>query len=198
MKLAKLLIAGALAAVPANAAPKTETAVLAGGCFWGMESVFEHVKGVTNVVSGYAGGGANDANYAKVSSEGTAHAEAVKIIYDPSQISYAQLLQIYFTVAHDPTEVDRQGPDVGHSYRSAIFPQTPEQARFARAFIARLNAAHVYKAPIATKIESGGFYPAEAYHQGFARKHPYFPYIVVNDRPKVVALHRKFPALYKA
>ena len=198
MKLAKLLIAGALAAVPANAAPKTETAVLAGGCFWGMESVFEHVKGVTNVVSGYAGGGANDANYAKVSSEGTAHAEAVKITYDPSQISYAQLLQIYFTVAHDPTEVDRQGPDVGHSYRSAIFPQTPEQTRFARAFIARLNAAHAYKVPIVTKIESGGFYPAEAYHQGFARKHPYFPYIVVNDRPKVVALHRKFPALYKA
>ena len=198
MKLAKLLIAGALAAVPANAAPKTETAVLAGGCFWGMESVFEHVKGVTNVVSGYAGGGANDANYAKVSSEGTAHAEAVKITFDPSQISYAQLLQIYFTVAHDPTEVDRQGPDVGHSYRSAIFPQTPDQARFAKAFIARLNAAHVYKTPIATKIENGGFYPAEAYHQGFARKHPYFPYIVVNDRPKVVALHRKFPALYKA
>jgi peptide-methionine (S)-S-oxide reductase len=198
MKLAKLLIAGALATVPANAAPKSETAVLAGGCFWGMESVFEHVKGVTNVVSGYAGGAANDANYAKVSSEGTAHAEAVKITYDPSQISYAQLLQIYFTVAHDPTEVDRQGPDVGHSYRSAIFPQTPEQARFARAFIARLNSAHAYKAPIATKIESGGFYAAEAYHQGFARKHPYFPYIVVNDRPKVVALHRKFPALYKA
>ena len=198
MKLAKLLIAGALAAVPANAAPRTETAVLAGGCFWGMESVFEHVKGVTNVVSGYAGGGANDANYAKVSSEGTAHAEAVKITYDPSQISYAQLLQIYFTVAHDPTEVDRQGPDVGHSYRSAIFPQTPDQARFARAFIARLNAAHAFKAPIATKVESGGFYAAEAYHQGFARKHPYFPYIVVNDRPKVVALHRKFPAFYKA
>ena len=198
MKLAKLLIAGALATVPANAAPKSETAVLAGGCFWGMESVFEHVKGVTNVVSGYAGGAANDANYPKVSSEGTAHAEAVKITYDPSQISYAQLLQIYFTVAHDPTEVDRQGPDVGHSYRSAIFPQTPEQARFARAFIARLNSAHAYKAPIATKIESGGFYAAEAYHQGFARKHPYFPYIVVNDRPKVVALHRKFPALYKA
>src|ERR671921_151276 len=167
---------------PAPAASRTETAVLAGGCFWGMETVFEHVKGVTSVVSGYAGGGANDANYAKVSSEGTAHAEAVKITYDPSQISYAQLLQIYFTVAHDPTEVDRQGPDVGTSYRSAIFPQSPEQARFARAFIARLNAAHAFKAPIATKVESGGFYAAEAFHQGFARKHPYFPYIVVNDR----------------
>ena len=199
MNLAKLLIASALIAVPANAAaPKTETAVLAGGCFWGMESVFEHVKGVTSVVSGYAGGDSKDANYDKVSTEGTGHAEAVKITYEPSQISYAQLLQIYFTVAHDPTEIDRQGPDVGHSYRSAVFPQSPQQAEFAKAFIARLNAAHVYKAPIATRIESGSFYAAEAYHQGFARKHPYFPYIVVNDRPKVAALQKKFPALYKA
>jgi peptide-methionine (S)-S-oxide reductase len=198
MKLATTLLAAALIAAPAGAAPKTETTVLAGGCFWGMEGVFEHVKGVTNVVSGYAGGDAKDANYDKVSSEGTGHAEAVKITYDPSQISYAQLLQIYFTVAHDPTEVDRQGPDVGHSYRSAIFPQSPQQAAFAKAFIARLNAAHVYKAPIATKIESGGFYPAEAYHQGFMRKHPYFPYIVVNDRPKITALHKRFSALYRA
>jgi peptide-methionine (S)-S-oxide reductase len=198
MKLAKLLIASALVAVPANAAPKSETAVLAGGCFWGMETVYEHVKGVTGVVSGYAGGNAKDASYDKVSSEGTGHAEAVKITYNPGEVSYAQLLQVYFTVAHDPTQVDRQGPDVGHSYRSAIFPQSPDQARFAKAFIARLNAAHMYKAPIATKIESGGFYAAEAYHQGFARKHPYFPYIVVNDRPKVAALQKKFPALYKA
>ncbi|HWJ37652.1 MAG TPA: peptide-methionine (S)-S-oxide reductase MsrA [Sphingomicrobium sp.] len=183
---------------PASAAPHSQTAVLAGGCFWGMETVFEHVKGVNDVVSGYAGGGAADANYDRVSSERTLHAETVRISYDPSRISYAQLLEIYFSVAHDPTEIDRQGPDVGHSYRSAIFPQTPEQDRFARAFIARLNAAHVYKAPIATKIESGAFFPAEAYHQGFARKHPYFPYILVNDRPKVAALQRKFPALYKA
>jgi peptide-methionine (S)-S-oxide reductase len=181
------------AAVPARA----DTAVLAGGCFWGMESVFEHVKGVTQVVSGYAGGSAQDANYDKVSSEGTGHAEAVKITYDPAQITYAQLLQIYFTVAHDPTQVNRQGPDVGSSYRSAIFPQTPDQARFAKAFIARLNAAHIYKAPIATRIENGDFYPAEAYHQGFARKHPAYPYIVINDRPKVVALQKRFPALYK-
>ena len=195
-----LALAAALIAVPspAAAAPRTETAVLAGGCFWGMEAVFEHVKGVTNVVSGYAGGDSRDASYDKVSSEETGHAEAVKISYDPSQVSYAQLLQVYFTVAHDPTEVDRQGPDVGHSYRSAIFPQTPEQARFAKAFIARLNGAHIYKAPIATRVESGGFYPAEAYHQGFARKHPYFPYILVNDRPKVAALRQKFPALYKS
>jgi peptide-methionine (S)-S-oxide reductase len=198
MNLAKALVATLIAAAPANAHPHTETAVLAGGCFWGMESVFEHVKGVEGVVSGYAGGGAKDANYAMVSSEGTGHAEAVKISFDPSLVSYAQLLQIYFTVAHDPTQIDRQGPDVGHSYRSAIFPQSPAQERFARAFIARLNDAHVYKAPIATKLETGGFYPAEAYHQNFARKHPYFPYILVNDRPKVAALHRKFPALYKA
>jgi len=198
MKLAKLLTAAALVAAPAGAAPKTQTAVLAGGCFWGMESVFEHVEGVTDVVSGYAGGTPTDATYDAVSSEGTGHAEAVKIRYDPSRISYAQLLQIYFTVAHDPTQVNRQGPDVGSSYRSAIFPQTPDQARFAKAFITRLNSSHIYKSPIATKIESGGFYPAEAYHQDFARKHPLFPYIVINDRPKVVALHKKFPGFYKA
>ena len=189
-----LLLAGPAPA----AAARTETAVLAGGCFWGMELVFEHVKGVTGVVSGYAGGNAKDANYDAVSSEGTGHAEAVKISYDPRQVSYAQLLKIYFTVAHDPTEVNRQGPDVGTSYRSAIFPQSADQARFAKAFIARLNAAHLYKAPIATRIENGGFFPAEAYHQDFARKHPYFPYIVVNDRPKVAALHKKFPGFYKA
>ena len=197
MKPALAIFAAALAAAPATAAPRTETAVLAGGCFWGMESVFEHVKGVTNVVSGYAGGVARDANYDAVSSESTGHAEAVKITYDPSKISYAELLQIYFTVAHDPTQVDRQSPDVGHSYRSAIFPQSPQQAAFAKAFIARLNAAHVYRAPIATKIESGGFYPAETYHQGFARRHPDYPYIVINDRPKVAALEKRFPALYK-
>jgi peptide-methionine (S)-S-oxide reductase len=198
MKLAGFIIATALVASPAAAAPRTDTAVLAGGCFWGMETVFEHVKGVKEVVSGYAGGSAQDANYDKVSSEGTGHAEAVRISFDPAQISYAQLLQIYFTVAHDPTQVDRQGPDVGHSYRSAIFPQNPDQARFAKAFIARLNAAHLYKAPIATRIENGGFFPAEAFHQGFARKHPSYPYIVINDRPKVAALQKRFPALYKS
>jgi peptide-methionine (S)-S-oxide reductase len=198
MKLPLTALILVLATSSASASPRTETAILAGGCFWGMESVFEHVKGVKDVVSGYAGGGAADANYDAVSSEGTRHAEAVKITYDPSQVTYAQLLQIYFTVAHDPTQVNRQGPDVGTSYRSAIFPQSSEQARFAKAFIARLNSAHIYKAPIATRIERGGFFPAESYHQDFARKHPYYPYIVVNDRPKVVALHRKFPAFYKA
>ncbi len=198
MKLARMLIPLLVLASPAAAAPRTETAVLAGGCFWGMEWVFEHVKGVTNVVSGYAGGSASDANYDTVSSEGTGHAEAIRISYDPKQISYPQLLQIYFTVAHDPTELNRQGPDVGKSYRSAIFPQSPQQAQIAKAFIARLNAAHVYKQPIATRIESGGFYPAEAYHQGFARKHPFYPYIVFNDRPKVAALKAKYPSLFKA
>lgn len=183
--------------LPAAAPARAETAVLAGGCFWGMESVFEHVKGVRDVVSGYAGGSAQDADYDKVSSEGTGHAEAVRISFDPKQISYAQLLQIYFTVAHDPTQIDRQSPDVGHSYRSAIFPQSPDQARFAQAFIARLNASHLYKTPVATRIETGGFYPAEAYHQDFARRHPFYPYIVVNDRPKVAALQKRFPALYK-
>ncbi len=202
MKAVTGLLASALLSLPlagASAAPaRTETAVLAGGCFWGMETVFEHVKGVTNVVSGYAGGSASDANYDAVGSERTRHAEAVRITYDPAKIGYAQLLQVYFTVAHDPTQVNRQGPDSGPSYRSAIFPQSPEQERFARGFIARLAATHAYKAPIATRIEHGSFYPAEAYHQDFARLHPLYPYIVVNDRPKVAALHRKFPALYKA
>jgi peptide-methionine (S)-S-oxide reductase len=198
MKLANTLIPLLLLATPAAAAPRSETAVLAGGCFWGMEWVFEHVKGVTSVVSGYAGGNARDATYDKVSSEGTGHAEAVRITYDPAQISYPQLLQIYFTVAHDPTQVNRQGPDVGSSYRSAIFPQSAQQAQVAKAFMAKLTAAHVYKRPIATRIESGGFYPAEAYHQGFARKHPFYPYIVFNDRPKVAALKAKYPSLFKA
>ena len=192
-----LLASVLLAALPSPAAARSETAVLAGGCFWGMEWVFEHVKGVDSVVSGYAGGSAADASYDKVSSEGTGHAEAVKITYDPSQISYGKLLEIYFLAAHDPTEINRQGPDTGSSYRSAIFPQSPQQQRFARAYINKLNAAHIWKKPIATRIEQGGFYPAEAYHQHFAAKHPYFPYIMVNDRPKLSTLKRKFPALYK-
>src|SRR6476469_443435 len=194
-RLAPLLL---ILAAPDAAAPRTETAVLAGGCFWGMEAVFEHVKGVTDVVSGYAGGSARDAHYDAVGSEHTGHAEAVRITYDPAKVSYAALLNIYFTVAHDPTEVNRQGPDSGPSYRSAIFPRDAGQERAARTFIARLEASHAYKAPIATKIEHGGFYSAEAYHQDFARLHPYYPYILINDRPKVRALQRKFPALYKA
>ena len=200
MKLIHILAAAALAASAAQpaAAARTETAVLAGGCFWGMEAVFEHVKGVNDVVSGYAGGSAKDASYDAVSSEGTGHAEAVRITYDPAQVSYARLLQIYFTVAHDPTQVNRQGPDVGPSYRSAIFPQTPVQAKQARVFIDHLKAEKAFGKPIATRIETGGFYPAEAEHQDFARKHPLHPYIIVNDRPKVSALRQRFPSLFKA
>lgn len=198
-RLTKSLLAGALLLTAGSssgaAPPRTETAVLAGGCFWGVESVFEHVKGVTNVVSGYAGGSARDANY---QASGSGHAEAVRIIFDPTQISYSQLLQVYFAVAHDPTQVNRQGPDVGPSYRSAIFPQNPGQAEQAKSFIAKLNARHVFRAPIATRIESGGFYPAEAYHQDYARKHPFEPYIVINDRPKVDALKRQYPSLFRA
>jgi peptide-methionine (S)-S-oxide reductase len=180
-----------LAASPAHA----DTAVLAGGCFWGMEAVFEHMKGVSDVVSGYAGGSAATAHYNDADS---GHAEAVRITYDPKQISYAQLLQVFFAVAHDPTQVNRQGPDEGASYRSAIFPQNAAQKSQAEAFIARLNASHAFKAPIATRIERGGFWPAEAYHQDFARKNPNYPYIVVNDRPKVAALKRRYPALFRA
>jgi peptide-methionine (S)-S-oxide reductase len=194
------MILTALAVVsagPATAAP-TQTAVLAGGCFWGMEAVFEHVKGVKDVVSGYAGGSPKDANYDSVSSERTRHAEAVRISYDPNEVSYAQLLQVYFAVAHDPTQVNRQGPDVGPSYRSAIFPQNAEQARIARSFIARLGASGVFTKPIATRIEPGHFYPAEAYHQDFARRNPYHPYILIHDRPKVAALKSKYPRLWKA
>jgi len=189
----------ALFATTAPAAPaRSETAVLAGGCFWGMEGVFEHVKGVRDVVSGYAGGAARDANYDAVSTERTGHAEAVRITFDPAQISYGQLLKIYATVAHDPTQVNRQGPDVGTSYRSAIFPQNPAQRQAAARFLAQLRASHLYPRPIATRIENGGFYPAEAYHQGFMRRHPFYPYILVNDRPKLAKLKRAYPGLWKA
>jgi peptide-methionine (S)-S-oxide reductase len=194
--LVRFAIAAALGFAPAAAAkPATETAVLAGGCFWGMEAVFEHVQGVRNVVSGYAGGGANDASYDKVSTEGTKHAEAIRISYDPQQISYAQLLRIYFSVAHDPTQVNRQGPDVGPSYRSAIFPQNDTQRRIAATFISRLRAG---KHAFATRVESGPFFPAEAYHQDFMRKNPMHPYILVHDRPKLAKLKQHYPQLWRA
>lgn len=179
---------------PSAAQAANETAVLAGGCFWGMEGVFEHVKGVTNVVSGYAGGSASDANYDRVSTERTGHAEAVKITYDPRQVSYAQLLKIYFSVAHDPTQLNRQGPDVGPSYRSAIFPQSATQRQIASSFISQLRAQR----PIATKVESGPFFPAEAYHQNFMRRNPAYPYIVINDRPKLSKLKKAYPQYWKA
>ena len=185
------------AAVDVPAAPGLQTAVLAGGCFWGMEGVFEHVKGVSNVVSGYAGGAAGDATYDRVSTERTGHAEAVRITYDPRQISYGTLLRIYFSVAHDPTELNRQGPDSGPSYRSAIFAQNPGQARAAAAYIRQLTAAHSFGRPIVTKIESGKFYAAEASHQDFMRRNPMHPYILANDIGKVSALRRAMPNIYR-
>jgi peptide-methionine (S)-S-oxide reductase len=199
LSLAVAAIAGASASLmssPAQAA--TETAVLAGGCFWGMEAVFEHVKGVKDVVSGYAGGTSATANYADVSSERTGHAEAVRIRYDPAKITYTDLLKIYFTVAHDPTQLNRQSPDTGPSYRSAIFPQNAAQKKIAAAAIANLDRSHAFKKPVVTKIESGGFYPAEAEHQNFAEKHPFHPYIVVNDKPKVAKLKRTYPNFWSA
>jgi peptide-methionine (S)-S-oxide reductase len=159
-----------------------------------MEAVFEHVKGVQDVVSGFAGGSARDASYDAVSSERTSHAEAVRIRFDPSQVSYAQLLRIYFAVAHDPTQVNRQGPDVGPSYRSAIFPQTPAQRQLAASFIRQLRARGY---AIATRIESGPFYPAEAAHQDFMRKHPMHPYILANDRPKLARLKQRYPQSWR-
>ena len=174
-----------------------QTAVLAGGCFWGMEGVFEHVKGVKNVVSGYAGGAANTATYDQVSTERTGHAEAVRITYDPKEVSYGTLLRVYFSVAHNPTELNRQGPDSGPSYRSAIFPQTPAQVRTADAYIKQLTAARSFSKPIVTKLESGKFYEAERSHQDFMRRNPMHPYILANDVGKVSALKRAMPNLYR-
>ena len=179
--------------VPASAKP--QTAVLAGGCFRGMQAVFEHVKGVRAVTAGYAGGTAATATYDQVSTETTRHAEAIRISYDPARVSYATLLRVYFSIAHNPTELNRQGPDSGTSYRSAIFPQSPDQARVARAYIAQLGATHAFGKPIVTRIESGGFFPAEAYHQRFYDRNPSHPYIVTWDKPKVAAFRAAFPAL---
>lgn len=173
-------------------------AVFAGGCFWGMEAVFSHVKGVTSVVSGYAGGTRETANYDTVSSETTRHAEAIKVTYDPSKVSYATLLRVMFSVAMNPTELNRQGPDSGTSYRSAIFPQSPDQARVAKAYINQVSASKVWGAPIVTRLETGGFYPAESYHQNFAALNPNHGYIRMWDAPKLVALQKTFPALWSA
>ena len=179
-------------------AGRQQTAVLAGGCFWGVEAVFERLKGVKSVVSGYAGGTRKDASYARVSSERTGHAEAVRISYDPTVISYGTLLRVYFSVVHDPTQLNRQGPDVGPSYRSAIFPQDPTQQRVARAYIGQLTAAHAYPRPIVTRIENGPFFAAETYHQDFMRKNPRHPYILAHDIPKLRALRQLLPGLVKA
>jgi peptide-methionine (S)-S-oxide reductase len=181
------------------AGPRTsEVTVLAGGCFWGVQGVFQHVAGVTSAASGYAGGSEATAHYEIVSTDTTGHAESVRITFDPRKISYGRLLQIYFSVAHDPTELNRQGPDEGTQYRSAIFPQSEEQARVAAAYIAQLGQAHVFSAPIVTRIEPGkAFYPAEAYHQNYLTEHPDSLYIAINDLPKLAALKRIFPTLYR-
>jgi peptide-methionine (S)-S-oxide reductase len=176
----------------------SETAVLAGGCFWGIQGVFQHVKGVTSAVSGYTGGDKAHASYEMVSTGTTGHAESVKITFDPRRISYGHLLQIYFSVAHDPTELDYQGPDHGTQYRSAIFPANQDQAKIAKVYIAQLDKGHVFDAPIVTSIEPGrDFFPAEAYHQNFLALHPDYPYIVYNDLPKIEDLKTVFPARYR-
>jgi peptide-methionine (S)-S-oxide reductase len=193
----------AAASIPGPAADisepgETATAVFAGGCFWGVEGVFEHVAGVKKVESGYAGGGEGDANYDAVSAGRTDHAEAVRITYDPRQVSYGRLLHIFFSVAHDPTQLNRQGPDVGRQYRSAIFPQSAQQRQATAAYLGQLGKSARFRAKIATTVEQGGFFPAEDYHQDFMRKNPRHAYIVVHDAPKLVALRMTFPNLYSA
>ena len=183
---------------PASTAKGKQTAVLAGGCFWGVEGVFEHVKGVTDVVSGFAGGQKSTAQYETVSTGTTGHAESVQITYDPSQITYGQLLKVYFAVAHDPTELNRQGPDSGTQYRSAIFYANNEQKNIAEAYIKQLNEAHVFSRAIVTQVVPlHGFYAAESYHQHFLQNNPTYPYIVYNDLPKIAALKKEFPAMCK-
>ncbi len=177
----------------------SETAVFAGGCFWGIQAVFQHVKGVTRAQSGYSGGAKATATYQQVITETTGHAEAVSITYDPKVVSYGTLMRIFFSVAHDPTEVNRQGPDTGTSYRTAIFPLSPTQANTANAYITQLNSAKVFARPIATKVEAfQGFYAAEAYHQDFLANNPTYPYIVINDLPKLRALASVWPQYWRA
>src|SRR6266436_9593669 len=200
-----LAVNTARAQIPAYAAAPRVTpakgeqvAVLAGGCFWGVDAVFKHVKGVESVVSGYSGGGSATARYEIVSTGATGHAESVKITYDPSQISYSELLRVFFSVAHDPTQVNRQGPDVGSQYRSAIFYENQAERETAQAYIDQLNRAHVFSGPIVTQVAPfEGFYAAEDYHQNYLALHPDQPYIVFNDAPKLRRLQQEFPALYK-
>ena len=185
-------------AVDATAATGIQTAVLAGGCFWGVQGVFQHTAGIVSAVSGYSGGSKANADYEKVSTGTTGHAESVEIKYDPQKISYGKILQIFFSVVHDPTQLNRQGPDSGTQYRSAIFPANAEQRRIATSYIAQLDKAHVFSQPIVTRVEDfKGFYPAESYHQNFLVMHPDYPYIEFNDLPKVSSLKRMFPGLYR-
>ncbi len=182
----------------ASAAPAEQTAVFAGGCFWGVDAVFKHVKGVTDVVSGYSGGAATTAHYEMVSEGTTGHAESVRVHFNPEQVSYQQLLQVFFSVAHDPTQLNRQGPDTGNQYRSAIFYTSDEQHKIAQDYIRQLTAARTFSAPIVTQVVPlQEFYPAEEHHQNYLALHPYQPYIVFNDMPKLEHLHKQFPALYQ-
>jgi len=182
-----------------SVASERQVAVLAAGCFWGVQGVFQHVHGVTSAVSGYAGGHAANANYNAVVTGRTGHAESVRVTFDPHKISYGEILRIYFSVAHDPTQFNRQGPDVGPQYRSAIFAQDEAQAKIAKAYIDQLNAARVYRAAIVTKIETGKpFYPAEDYHQDYMTRNPDQPYIIFNDLPKIDNLQRLFPDRFRA
>jgi len=183
--------------IPAADAKGPQTAVFAGGCFWGVEAVFRHVKGVSSAVSGYAGGAANSANYQMVSSGTTGHAESVKVTYDPAQVSYGQLLKVFFSVAHDPTQLNRQGPDTGTQYRSAIFTMSDAQKRIAQAYVAQLDKAKIFGRAIVTEVVVlPAFYPAEAYHQNYLALNPTQPYIVFNDLPKLANLKTRFPDLY--
>ena len=194
---ARVLPAPAVDAPPGQAT--SAVVVLAGGCFWGVQGVFQHVKGVTNAVSGYAGGDKRTAEYETVGTGRTGHAESVQVTYDPRQISYGRILQIFFSVVHDPTELNRQGPDTGTQYRSAIFPLTAEQTEVANAYIAQLDQLHAFKKAIVTKIEPDRvFYPAENYHQDFLTRNPRYPYIAINDLPKIDDLKRLLPELYRA
>jgi len=184
--------------ISTSTAKGQQTAVLSGGCFWGMEAVFEHLKGVSNVVSGFSGGSAATAHYEVVSSGETGHAESVKITYNPSQISYSQLLKVYFLVAHDPTQLNHQDPDWGTQYRSVIFFTNDEQKQIGQAYIEQLNKAHIFRKPIVTQLARlNGFYAAEEYHQHFIDRNPNYPYVVVNDLPKLEQLQKQFPDIYK-
>jgi peptide-methionine (S)-S-oxide reductase len=182
---------------PRSAASGQQTAVVSGGCFWGIQAVFQHVKGVISATSGYSGGSAKTAEYEIVSTGETGHAESVQVVYDPSQITYGELLRVFFSVAHDPTQLNRQGPDEGTQYRSSIFYSNDEQKRIAEAYIAQLDKARIFSSPIVTKVVPlQAFYPAESYHQNYATLHPNQPYIMFNDAPKVEHLRQEFPELY--
>ena len=175
-----------------------EQAVLSGGCFWGVQAVFEHTRGVVSVISGYAGGKADTARYEQVETGSTGHAESVRITYDPAQVTYGELLMVFFSIAHDPTQLNKQGPDWGTQYRSAIFYSTPEQKKIAEAYIAQLEAARIYSQKIVTQVAPmKDFFPAESYHQDYVKHHPENPYIVINDLPKLAALRRQFPQFYR-